>query len=349
MHDSRRAVTAWAGAVCAGAAALAVYVQRIGWLFAVALAIAGLAFVILLVSGVPDLVGWLKQRRDARGTKRRRPGAAFTNGWRQTTDGIEAPGIMTTLQKSVGHPGYMSRPPGTQQPPAVRVGIMVACAPLGDEPTTSDLRDEFLNLLGRPPIWDLINRLTYVGTDLSWRSYASNGRINNGAVLTSDEKREDAPIVSALMNLSDGGARRWGQDPRCAEIMVIIEPRDEAGKPAVPGSLKEWHERLVLALEMAGAFAQFLSRDVGVQTYDDPPTQLGVSLEAGQSVGELIDAGEFTPVAGSPTSRSFVSYVIAERGGKPADRVALDMLRGWCDHALHIHGYEAELAKLRIP
>lgn len=97
------------------------------------------------------------------------------------------------------HPGYMI-PPSEDKLPFVRIGVLVTCDQLGASPSTSDLRGRFLAFLGRPSVSELVNGLTYVGDDLTWRSYAGNGRIHNEAVLTASDEQTDAPVVSAMMN-----------------------------------------------------------------------------------------------------------------------------------------------------
>jgi hypothetical protein len=253
---------------------------------------------------------------------------------------------MMITHKGFSHPGYM-RPTDQPRPPFVRIGALVTCDPLGDAPTTSDLRDRFLAFLGSKPVSDLIRKLTYVGDNLSWRSYASNGRINNEAVLTNSDDKTKAPVVSAMMILNEAGMPRWGHDDRVAELVLHIEPRGEDGMLASPVSLKGWHDAIIQALTIAGSFAQFLSQAAEVATYDDPPTKLGIELGAYRSIRELVDPGDIPTVAGSWDSNSFLGYMIAERDGKLPAGSAIDLLTRICDHALHLHGYETELARLR--
>ena len=276
-----------------------------------------------------------------------RPGQPFTALWRYTTNGAEAASLMTITHKAFSHCGYM-RPPSEDKPPSVRIGMIVTCEPLGPEPTTPDLRDNFLSFLRRPPVWNLIKSMTYVGDDLAWRSYAGNGRLINEAVLTSREDQHEAPVASAMMILNEPGIQRYGHDPQTAELVLHIEPRGEDGKPAPPASFQAWHDSLVRALDVPRAFAQFLDQEVGVTMYSDPPAQIGVQLDAYRSIGELIDCGALQPVTGSWPSNSFLSYMIADPAGKQATEVAVDWLTRICDHALHLrNGYETELAKLR--
>jgi hypothetical protein len=297
----------------------------------------------LVGGGVLYFLGQSRPRLDATITEDQdsQPAPAFTDLWRHTSNGAEAPGLMMITHKGFSHPGYMMQPP--EKPPAVRIGMLVACDPLGVTPTTSDLRDNFLAFLCRSPITELIQGLTYVGDELSWRSYASNGRINNEAVLTASDEQADAPVVSALMILNEAGLPLYGHDSRVAELVLHVEPRDKDGQPAPAADFKAWHESFVRALAVPGVFAQFLSQDVGIATYDDPPAQLGVQLSAYRSVTQLVDPGGLRTVAGSQPSNWFLGYMIAERDGKGAADVAVDLLTRVCDHALHVHGYEAEL------
>jgi hypothetical protein len=252
---------------------------------------------------------------------------------------------MMTLQKELSHPGYTAEAIG-QRAPSVKIGVLVACAQLGDTPNTSDLRDAFLRFLRRPPIWDLVYGLTYVSNDMSWHSYVSNGRLNNGAILAASQEQPEAPVASALLNLNESGTRMWGLDQRCAEILIHIQPKDVAGNPVSPLNLEQWFERLQLALEVPAAFASFLSVDVGVATSDDPPAQVGIRLDGFPNLDVLVDRGTFQLVPGSAITNSFPSYIVAAPDGKSSQHVAVETLRLWCDHALHIGGYEGELARL---
>jgi hypothetical protein len=324
MAEHRRAVQVWSGAVCVAAAALAGFLQHFRWLFILAVAIGALAFVILLASGVPDLVGWVKEQRDELVRRRIVRGPAFMERRRRTTEGKEAGGLVHTLQKRLDHPGYQ-HPPGAE-PPAVRIGLRVACDALAETPSTSELRAVFLEFLNQAPIRDLIAQLTDVGGDLTWRSYGGNGRFTNGAVLVADDE-DKAPVASALMNLKEADTRRWGHEEPCAELLVYVKPRNGSGNPAPPAGLAAWHDRLVTALEVPGAFARFLTAQLGVRTYPHPPTRLGVRLDARPSITELVDTSGLVPVGGSSASPSFQHYLIAERVGQLPEEVAIDCCR----------------------
>src|ERR1700683_2479778 len=237
------------------------------------------------------------------------PTPAFTDRWRHTSNGHEAPGLMAITHKGFSHPGYL-RQPSDDKPPFVRVGVLVTCDPLGTAPTTSDLRDSFLAFLGRPPVSDLIGGLTYVVADMSWRSYASNGRIHNEAVLAASDDQPGAPVVSAMLNLNEDGLPSYGSNPRVAELVLHVEPRDKDGWAAPAEGFESWERSVVRAMDVAGAFARFLSEDIRVATYDAPPTKLGIELSAYRSLTQLVDPGDLRSIAGSQPSNWFFGYLM---------------------------------------
>lgn len=70
-------------------------------------------------------------------------------------------------------------------------------------------------------------------------------------------------------------------------------------------------------------------------------------LDAYPSLAELVDVRKFTQVSGSSVGTSFLSYVVAHTDANSPQEAAIGVLRAWCDFALHIHGCEPELEKLR--
>ena len=273
------------------------------------------------------------------------PAPIFTGRWRPTLNGHEVPGLMMITHKGFSHHGYM-RPSSEDRPPSVRFGVLVACDPLGPTPTTSALRERFLSFLGSQPVAGLIDALTYADDDLSWMSYASNGRIHNEAVLVSGADQQEVPVVSATLNLNEDGLARYGHDSRTAELVLHIEVRDKDGGAAPPAGFRAWHEALVLALEVPRAFGHFLSQDLGLATHGEPPAQLSLELRARRGIAELIDAGDLPTVAGSSRSSSFHGYMIAEHDGRESGDATVEMLTSICDHALYLHGYEDHLTNL---
>lgn len=314
------------------------------WLFGGMVAAGGIAYSIGQRQPAPQTAEAIEAPEDEPADAL--PPPIFTGRWRHTLNGGEVPGLMMVRHKGFSHPGYM-RPSSESRPQSVRFGMIVACDPLGPSPTTSALRDRFLGFLSSQPVSDLVNALTYVGDDLAWMSYASNGRFHNEAVLVSGADQAQAPVASAMMNLHEPGLAHYGHDPRTAELVLHIEPREKDGGAAPPTTLKAWRDALLLALDVPRAFARFLDQDLGLTTHGEPPAQLGMELSAQRSITELVDTGGLPTVAGSWQSSSFLSYVVADHdGAEPAD-ATVEMLRSICDHALHLHGYEDELDKLR--
>jgi hypothetical protein len=312
-----------------------------------------LVFILMLIVG--GMTYFAGQRADAvraaeadtdQDLQEGQPAPAFTDRWLHSSNGHEAPGLMMITHKGFSHPGYMI-PPSQNKPPFVRIGVLVTCDPLAHAPTTSDLRDRFLAFLGRSPVSELANALTYVGDDLSWRSYASNGRINNEAVLVASDDQPEAPVVSAMMNLHETGLPSYGSNPRVAELLLHIEPRDEDGQVAPATALESWYGTIIRVMGIAKAFAEFLSDDIGIATYDQPSTKVGIQLSAHRSLTEIVDACDLRSVAGSQPSNWFLGYLIAEPDGSEPAEAGVELLTRLCDHGLHLHGYEAVLDKLR--
>jgi hypothetical protein len=283
---------------------------------------------------------WVRLDRARRG----RPAVA---GWRYITVGAASPGLIKAVRQALSHAGDL-RPASRPRLPSVRVGIRVTAGPIGAWPSTADLRDSFRGFLHTSPVSRLLRSLTYTDGDLAWHSYDGNGRLRNEAVLAGREHQWKGPAAVAVMTLSEEGASGNGDGPRTAELVLHIEPRDDHGDPAPPADFAAWHESLVRALAVPGAFAQFLRHDVDVMTYDDPPVQVAVQFQAGHNLSELFDTGGIRPLPGSRPSNSFLDCMTAERVGQaPADAVT-DILTRVCDHALHLeNGYEDALAKLR--
>lgn len=343
MQDLRKRIATWAGAVGSLAGALAALLQSVR---SVLIVIAVAAFVVLFATGGPDIGAWLAGRRRAAVTSLRRRRPAYTARWRPTTEGLEVPAVMTTLQKSFFHPALQH--PAGGEPPTVRVAALVACEPLGDDPATEDLRRAFTDFLGAPPITDLVAQLTTVGAGATWHCYASNGRLSNGAVLTGGDP-DGPPVAAALLNLRDSGTRQWVHDRRYAELLITVEPRASGGQPAGPASLVSWCERLLVAFEVPGAFAAFLHDRLRARTHADAPAQLGVRLDARPSLRHLVDTTGLSPLAGSQPTSQFLSYAIADPSALPARGAAVAILGVWCDHALAVDGYGAELTRLAVP
>jgi hypothetical protein len=147
-----------------------------------------------------------------------------------------------------------------------------------------------------------------------------------------------------MASLNDG-IPMYGQDGRCADLLLTIRPRDERGRTSEPANLERWRNTLLASLDLPESFSRFLTSN-GMQTYDVPQTKFGFALAAGHSLTELIDTSSFRPLNGSTPSNSIISYAVAEHPGEDAETLAMAVLSLWLEHGLEVEGYESELDRL---
>jgi hypothetical protein len=96
VEERRKAVVVWAAGLAAGAGVVAGFFQHVRGLFFAAVVIGSMAFLLLVVAGVPDLWGWLTELARTLAERRRKPHPTFTERWRHTTEGMEVPGLTIT-------------------------------------------------------------------------------------------------------------------------------------------------------------------------------------------------------------------------------------------------------------
>lgn len=290
---------------------------------------------------------WGFALRDGKPVQNRRGGRAgppITDRWRATSDGFEVPGLMNITHKAMSHPGYLMRAPG-QKPPSVRIGMLVACEPLGETPPTSEIRSRMLGFVTWAPVMELINGITHVQPGVSWTPWGGHGRFSFELALTG-ESEEEAPVASALFIPPQAGMTRYGRDSRCAEFVLDIEPRDAQGEPASAAALAVWHDRFTRILKLPTLLAQFLGHDLELATSDDPPAQAGVWLNAPRAITELVDTGPLRAIKGSAVSNQFIGWALADPiGNGPAD-TSLDWLTQMCDFTLRLNDYEPTLSDI---
>jgi len=248
--------------------------------------------------------------------------------------------------KGFSHPGYMRQTAQQQTPSSLRVGALVACQPLGPEPATSEIRQRFLGFLASPPIMELILSASHVDKDARWTPWGGHGRMNLEAALTCQDD-EGAPVASALLLLPEAGQPSFGRDPRFAELVLHIQPRNAGPGPAKPVNLPKWHERFTRALNLPSAFAGFLAQGIQLTTVAEPPAQLGIWLKAAQ-IQELIDLEELAPIAGTHPVPWFMGWAVADESGSPPNETAVTLLRQMCDYTLQLDKYEHVLGSLLI-
>lgn len=266
-----------------------------------------------------------------------------TDRWRYTQVGFEVSTLANIGTKGFTHPSYMRQ---TQEgPPAVRIGMLVACSPLGDEPTPEALRSRFRDLLGGDRFMDLIAELTDIRPDTAWKSQPGRGRFYLEADLTGDAPAE-VPVASAMLNLPIAGQSFYGRDPKCAELVVHVDLPMKDGEPVI-GGLPEWHRRFTRALALPAELARFLE-GLGLTTSDDPPVKFAIQVQARPitaGMTEIVDVSLLRPISGGRMSVQFDGWAVAEANGKTAGAIARSLLREMCE-GMGREGYEEILVGL---
>jgi hypothetical protein len=150
-------------------------------------------------------------------------------------------------------PGYMGSRDAT---PFIRLGVCMACDPV--EPDTADssqIRAGLIGFLGRGPVADLIQTMTFADKDLTWAPQAGRGALRIEAVLGSEEQ----PLASAMLHLPFSGPRQAGRadNMACLWLQVLLQEKD--GSPPRPAGLATWYRRLVLTLSIADSLVDLLS------------------------------------------------------------------------------------------
>lgn len=267
--------------------------------------------------------------------------------WREPVDDTERRplfnGVKTIL---MDHPGYTGRA-HRDAPPAVRIGLRVACSPLASSsyPSTSELRRAFLRVLAQPPITGLIAALTHV-EGLAWSPRDCHRRHNHGAVLTGDQ-HDTAPAGWARILLPEPDTQSFWRDPRCADFVLYVEPRTRRGDPAPAQDIAFWHRILSRALAIPDAIASaLLSAELDLHVGDSPPAVVAAWLFTTDDLTQLVDLAGCTRLPGTRISSTFDAYTVADPDGQQPNAVATEWIRQMCDDALHLDGYEPTLLTL---
>lgn len=229
----------------------------------------------------------------------------------------------------------------------MRIGTVVASAPLGSTPSTSELRSRFMDFLGASPVGGLVTELSQTPKGQRWQPLAGRGRINLQAEMIGSSQTESA-VATAFLLLPDPALTSYGRDPRYAQLVVEIELRGAGGHPIPAMTLPALHDRFTRALAVPGALADFLAQGLGLATSDDPPAQVGVVLRTPRAMAEVVDWGDLTPLPGSQQSNMFMGWAIADPGGQSAAVTAVELLRNMCDYTLNLDQYEPALEALGV-
>jgi hypothetical protein len=343
MQERQRAVVGWSGALAAVCLAIVAVTQHVPWLLIPAIVLAVLAFVILLVAGLPDLVGWVRDRAGGLEEHRsRRPRPVNTGRWRTTSKGFQVGALMRVRSVILSHPGYMR--PTDEKQPFMRIGALVGCALLGPEPSVTEMRARFRAFLSSEPVMGLVSALTNLGSAETWLSLPGHGRWLLEAALT-DEDQAGAPVAEARLVLPEADMpARAGTEPNSAELILHIEPRAADGTPAASVGFAEWQGRFGRMLELPSMLAYFLDSSLELATRDDPAAKFALVLEtpAGR-LTDLVDLGDRKPLPGGQVMNQFMGWAVAEPDGKSTGGTARDLIGELCEGALALDDFESAL------
>jgi hypothetical protein len=68
----------------------------------------------------------------------------------------------------------------------------------------------------------------------------------------------------------------------------------------------------VTALAMPSVFAEFLAKELGLDTSDDPPAQLGIWMQSYHPLTSMVDPQELRMLPGSSPSNWFMGWAYAQ-------------------------------------
>lgn len=272
-------------------------------------------------------------------------GPAMTEWWRIAVDNVST-GLLQLQSNAMNHPAYLSRSPQENPPPSVRIGMMVACSPLDPlSPPTAEIRSKLLSFLGQSPVMDLVRSLTSDHQGLVWRAWDDNPRFSFGAILSPPDNKE-APAAWARLLIPQESTRRYGRDPRCAYLVLYVEPRTRLGARAPARSLVTWYELFFKSLRTPVAMVNFLRQQLGLSTSNDPLAEVGIWLKAPRALTELVNIDGFESVPGSAQANWFMGFAMADPDGEPVMGTAKAWLQQMCDSSLHLDDREAVLSNL---
>jgi hypothetical protein len=267
---------------------------------------------------------------------------AQTTNWRHTQVGFEVGTLANVGTKGLSHRAYMR--PTEEMPPSVRIGILVTCSPLGDDPTPEILRSRFRTLLS-DSFCEMIAELTDIGRpEVSWQSQPGRGRFFLEADLTGEDQAE-VPVATAMLVLPVTGQSYRGR-LRCAELVLHVDLPMKDGQPVI-AEPEEWHRRVTTALGLPGALVQFLE-DLGMTTSDDPAVKLVFQVQArptSAGMTEIFGVSRLRTMSGGRASGQFDGWAVAVTEGKTAGAVAKSFVRQMCEE-IGREGYEEILAGL---
>ncbi|MFD0635372.1 hypothetical protein ACFQ9X_31310 [Catenulispora yoronensis] len=199
----------------------------------------------------------------------------------------------------------------------MRLGLLVASGALApSDPHTSDIRRSFAQVLGAGRMGALIADLTAT-EGRQWSAWDPRGRISFSAILATGDD-DPAPVAWARFTPADPEWAGYGRDPRCAELTVYVQPRDENG-PAPSQGIARWHRRFAASLDALAEFAdRMLAGELRLEVTDDPAMKAAVWLEADPDLTELVGTTGARRLPGSMVRKEFGGYAVADPSGSSA-------------------------------
>jgi hypothetical protein len=284
------------------------------------------AFLILVLAGIPDVAAWLADgfrpvlRRD-------RPPELVMTRWSYTSDPVNLPAAYTALEVSVPGASYMRQ--SEDPPPWVRYAILLGCGAAGTDFDARAARDRFLAFLDEPPVSGLVTALASVPDDAAWSKRAAHDSAFDAVLISGSD---DEVIASARLELPDG-THRYGRHPRSAVLIIHVEASKADASRAEAG-WREWAERLAHVLQAVPAVAGFLSGQLGLVVTADPPPVVAVRLETPKDLVQLIGTAGLDVLPGKQHGRQAIGYFAASSGGTAAGDAAEQMVRHVLRYAL---------------
>jgi hypothetical protein len=89
-----------------------------------------------------------------------------------------------------------------------------------------------------------------------------------------------------------------------------------------------------------GVFAEFLAKELGLGTSDDPPAQPGVWLQSYHPLTTMVDPQGLRALPGSSPLNWFSGWAFASPDGRPVKETARDLLNQLCEYTLHLDAFE---------
>jgi hypothetical protein len=322
VKETRRAVAAFLG-ILAGAAAVPVGVianrpsspWRDGWLLFWVLVLCALVL-LAAVTEFPDIAELLGALR-ARARKGRRPPKLYLGRWLYTSEGAKAGVGMSVLETIM--PGTGHRRMQGERLPWARFAILIACSRVAPDLDTRQLWSRFSTFLGQPAARCVVSLVADTRPGMSWSRRGTRRAGQVDAVLT--PAGDNDAVASARLDLPDDSSS-YGRDNRCATLILHFEPPGKEGKPPPAQSPEAWEAVLARSLELAGEFALFLERDLGLSVSGEPPATIVFKLSPQQDIAEMIDATGLDELPGLPHRSEIIGYFIAGQDGSEAAAAA---------------------------